>query len=184
MLFRSQWNRNLSAHDPAYFLSAEDLTIQAGLALQQDLALVSLLGIAHVERNGHHYVNGMAALPEAEQAAFLHAHPDLAQHGRAGTVGVVDGVVGRRAPTGDVQQGARGGALAALGEADRRAGGGRGDGATPEARDGGRAELSGRGGGRPGPGSPEGSVSFAQGSPRAGDGTPGPGFVVNGRSRR
>ena len=46
-----------------YFMIGEDLTIQAGLALQQDLALVSLLGLTHVERNGHHYVNGMAGLP-------------------------------------------------------------------------------------------------------------------------
>ena len=60
-----------------YFMSGEDLTIQAGLALQQDLALVSLLGIKHVERNGHHYVNGMAGLPDAEQNTFLAAHPDL-----------------------------------------------------------------------------------------------------------
>jgi hypothetical protein len=58
-------------------MSAEDLTIQAGIALQQDLALVSLLGITHVERNGHHYVDGMTALPEAEQQRFLDAHPDL-----------------------------------------------------------------------------------------------------------
>jgi Enolase C-terminal domain-like len=60
-----------------YLMSAEDLTIQAGLALQQDLALVSLLGVTHVERNGHHYVNGMADLPAAEQQAFLAAHGDL-----------------------------------------------------------------------------------------------------------
>jgi hypothetical protein len=60
-----------------YFMSAEDLTLQAGVAVQQDLALVNLLGITHVERNGHHYVNGMADLAEAEQAAFLAAHPDL-----------------------------------------------------------------------------------------------------------
>jgi hypothetical protein len=60
-----------------YFMSGEDLTVQAGLALQQDLALVSLLGITHVERNGHHYVNGMAGIPAHEQDAFLHAHPDL-----------------------------------------------------------------------------------------------------------
>jgi hypothetical protein len=60
-----------------YFMSGEDLTVQAGLAVQQDLALVSLLGISHVERNGHHYVNGMAGLPASEQDAFLHAHPDL-----------------------------------------------------------------------------------------------------------
>jgi hypothetical protein len=60
-----------------YFMSGEDLTLQAGLALQQDLALVALLGLKHVERNGHHYVNGMAGLPEGEQAGFLAAHPDL-----------------------------------------------------------------------------------------------------------
>jgi hypothetical protein len=59
------------------FLTGEDLTIQPGLALQQDLALVSLLGLSHVERNGHHYVNGMADLPPEEQQAFLAAHPDL-----------------------------------------------------------------------------------------------------------
>ena len=69
------WNREASGR--RHFLSAEDLTIQAGLALQQDLALVTLLGIEHVERNGHHYVNGMAALPRTEQDAFLAAHPDL-----------------------------------------------------------------------------------------------------------
>jgi len=68
---------NAEAAEARYFMSAEDLTIQPGLALQQDLALVSLLGISHVERNGHHYVNGMAGLPESEQQAFLAAHPDL-----------------------------------------------------------------------------------------------------------
>jgi hypothetical protein len=60
-----------------YFMSAEDLTTQAGLSVQQDLALVNLLGIRHVERNGHHYVNGMAAHSRAEQDAFLAAHPDV-----------------------------------------------------------------------------------------------------------
>jgi L-alanine-DL-glutamate epimerase-like enolase superfamily enzyme len=60
-----------------YFMTGEDLTIQAGLAIQQDVALVSLLGLTHLERNGHHYVNGMAGLPAHEQDAFLHAHPDL-----------------------------------------------------------------------------------------------------------
>jgi Enolase C-terminal domain-like len=69
------WNREEGAQ--RYFMSGEDLTVQAGLALQQDLALVSLLGIRHVERNGHHYVDGMAAAPQAEQSAFLAAHPDL-----------------------------------------------------------------------------------------------------------
>jgi hypothetical protein len=39
--------------------------------------VVSLLGLGHVERNGHHYVRGLAALPAGEQTAFLKAHPDL-----------------------------------------------------------------------------------------------------------
>lgn len=60
-----------------YFLSGEDLTLQPGLGLQQDLALVNLLGITHVERNGHHYVDGMRGRPPAEQQAFAQAHPDL-----------------------------------------------------------------------------------------------------------
>jgi L-alanine-DL-glutamate epimerase-like enolase superfamily enzyme len=72
-----------SAH--RYFMTAEDLTTQAGLAVQQDLALVNLLGMTHVERNGHHYVNGMADLPAGEQDAFLAAHPDLYER-KAGAV--------------------------------------------------------------------------------------------------
>jgi hypothetical protein len=60
-----------------YFISGEDLTCQAGLCVQQDLALVSLLGITHVERNGHHYARGMEAAPAAEQKEFAAAHGDL-----------------------------------------------------------------------------------------------------------
>lgn len=71
----AEWNREEGAG--RYFMSAEDLTTQAGLSVQQDLALVNLLGITHVERNGHHYVDGMAALPRGEQDAFLAAHPDV-----------------------------------------------------------------------------------------------------------
>jgi Enolase C-terminal domain-like len=71
---------NAEAGGERYFMSGEDLTTQAGLAVQQDLALVNLLGLTHVERNGHHYVNGMAALPRHEQDAFLAAHPDLYEH--------------------------------------------------------------------------------------------------------
>ena len=66
-----------AAWGKGYFMSGEDLTIQAGLALQQDLALVSVLGLRHVERNGHHYVNGMAGLPADEQERFLKSHADL-----------------------------------------------------------------------------------------------------------
>ena len=77
-LYKSLINRARCAQwGDGYFMSGEDLTIQAGLALQQDTALVSLLGLTHLERNGHHYVNGMAGLPQSEQDAFLAAHPDL-----------------------------------------------------------------------------------------------------------
>jgi hypothetical protein len=51
----AHWNRE--AGTARYFMSAEDLTTQAGLAVQQDLALVNLLGITHVERDGHHCAN-------------------------------------------------------------------------------------------------------------------------------
>ncbi len=67
------WNRN----GGDYFMTGEDLTCQAGLSVQQDLALVAALGLDHVERNGHHYVRGMAGAPAAEQEAFARAHPDL-----------------------------------------------------------------------------------------------------------
>ncbi|MBY5398813.1 mandelate racemase [Rhizobium leguminosarum] len=69
---------------PGLFLSGEDLTCQAGLAVQQDLALVSLLGLSHVERNGHHYVAGMQGAPQAEKARFAAAHPDLYEQGGDG----------------------------------------------------------------------------------------------------
>ena len=77
-LYKSIINAARCAHwGQGYFMSAEDLTTQAGVSVQQDLALVNLLGIRHVERNGHHYVNGMSGIPEGEQAAFLAAHPDI-----------------------------------------------------------------------------------------------------------
>ena len=59
------------------FLSAEDLSNLPVVPLQADLAAVALLGISHVERNGHHYFRGLGHLPEAEKTAALAAHPDL-----------------------------------------------------------------------------------------------------------
>jgi hypothetical protein len=60
-----------------YFMSAEDLTTLAGVCVQQDLALVAFLGLPHVERNGHHFVDGFAGRPKAEAYRFLEAHPRL-----------------------------------------------------------------------------------------------------------
>ena len=70
-----QWNAEGSGKH--FFMSGEDLTVQAGLSIQQDLALVNLLGITHVERNGHHYVNGLASCSKQEQTDFLQSHGDL-----------------------------------------------------------------------------------------------------------
>lgn len=60
-----------------YFMSGEDLVVQAGVALQQDLCLATLIGCTHLERNGHHYVNGLAAYSPDEQEAFRAAYPDM-----------------------------------------------------------------------------------------------------------
>jgi hypothetical protein len=74
----SLWN---SSGNENNFLSGEDLTMQAGLAVQQDLALAGVLGLSHVERNGHHYVDGFAGqgAAVAEGQRFLSAHPHLYQ---------------------------------------------------------------------------------------------------------
>jgi hypothetical protein len=66
-----------SAGGEKFFVAGEDLTCQAGLAVQQDLALGALIGVTHAERNGHHYVDGFGDTPAAEAQAFLAAHPDL-----------------------------------------------------------------------------------------------------------
>ena len=68
---------NGAAEGEKFFIAGEDLTCQAGLGVQQDLALGALIGVSHAERNGHHYVDGFADTPAAEAQAFLAAHPDL-----------------------------------------------------------------------------------------------------------
>lgn len=67
-----------------YFMSAEDLTCQPGISLQQDLALVNLLGLTHVERNAHHFIDGFSG-STSEAQAFLAGHPDL-YHSQNGKV--------------------------------------------------------------------------------------------------
>ncbi|MFG1203461.1 mandelate racemase [Xanthobacter aminoxidans] len=86
---------NAELGESRFFLSAEDLCTWAGISTQQDLALVSLLGLTHVERNGHHYLDGMSFAPEDEQAAFLAAHPDLYHQpsGRPVRLAITDGDV-------------------------------------------------------------------------------------------
>jgi len=60
-----------------FFMSGEDLTTLPGISLQQDLALAALLGLTHVEKNAHHFIDGMRHRPQVEQRHFAQAHPDL-----------------------------------------------------------------------------------------------------------
>jgi hypothetical protein len=66
-----------SAGGEKFLITGEDLTCQAGLGVQQDLALGAFIGVTHAERNGHHYVDGFAGVPDKEAEAFLAVHPDL-----------------------------------------------------------------------------------------------------------
>jgi hypothetical protein len=76
-IYRSLCNAHRIAQDPRLLLSGEDLTCQAGLAVQQDTLLAASLGVRHIERNGHHYVDGFGTAPAEEAQAFASAHPSL-----------------------------------------------------------------------------------------------------------
>jgi hypothetical protein len=58
-------------------LSAEDLTNVGPVALIEDLAVVATLGLAHVERNGHHYFRGLSMFPQPIQDGVIRHHGDL-----------------------------------------------------------------------------------------------------------
>lgn len=73
-LYRSLRHAARVARQPGLVLSGEDLTCQAGLAVQQDTLLAASLGVAHIERNGHHYVDGFGAMPVDEAQAWADAH--------------------------------------------------------------------------------------------------------------
>lgn len=82
-IYRSLHSAARVARDPRLLLSGEDLTCQAGLAVQQDTLLAASLGVSHIERNGHHYVDGFGSAPAAEADAFAAAHPGF--YSRAGS---------------------------------------------------------------------------------------------------
>jgi hypothetical protein len=68
--------RRMQPETPLH-LSAEDLTNLGPVALLQDLAVVATLGIAHAERNGHHYFAGLSQFPASVQGEILRRHGDL-----------------------------------------------------------------------------------------------------------
>ena len=65
-------------------MTGEDLCNIGPVALQQDLAVMSALGISSVERNGHHYHAGLSQFPPAVQKLVLTRHPDHYQSASAG----------------------------------------------------------------------------------------------------
>ena len=87
-IFKSFLNRSLverwnARHKPgaALFMTGEDLTTLPLIPLQQDLATVRALGITHVERNGHHYVKGLAHCSRRERQQATRLHRDLYRGG-------------------------------------------------------------------------------------------------------
>ena len=61
----------------ATMLSGEDLTIVAPWSQAQDLAAAAAIGVIDVERNGHHYAEGLSAFPAAIADAALAAYPSM-----------------------------------------------------------------------------------------------------------
>lgn len=87
-IFKSFLNRSLVEKlsrrrkpGAALFMTAEDLTTLPVIPLQQDLATVRALGINHVERNGHHYVRGLAHCSRRERYQATRLHRDLYRGG-------------------------------------------------------------------------------------------------------
>ena len=58
-------------------MSGEDLCNVGPVAVIQDLAVMAILGIQSVERNGHHYMAGLSQFPKRTQNQILSAHPEL-----------------------------------------------------------------------------------------------------------
>ena len=71
------WLANDRGRRHEFTMTGEDLCTVGIVPLQADLCLAATLGLAHVERNGHHYHPGLSYLPDTERRAALAAHRDL-----------------------------------------------------------------------------------------------------------
>lgn len=76
-------------------LSGEDLANVGPVSMLQDLAMMSALGIPHVERNGHHYFRGLSMYPEELQTEALRCQPGFYRHHELGfpTLDVQNGMI-------------------------------------------------------------------------------------------
>jgi hypothetical protein len=79
-------------------LTAEDLSTLPPLTAPQDLVVAAVMGLTHIERNGHHYFGRLAPIDTGLEGALLEAHPDLYER-------QPDGAVRLRIEGGDVQLG-------------------------------------------------------------------------------
>jgi L-alanine-DL-glutamate epimerase-like enolase superfamily enzyme len=77
-------NAALIRSQPHLLLSGEDLSTTGPVALLQDLSMMAALGIAHVERNGHHYFKGLSAHPQPLQQLLLQRHSPLFEQNAQG----------------------------------------------------------------------------------------------------
>ncbi len=93
-------------------MSGEDLSNVGPLALPQDLAVQAALGNASVERNGHHYFNGLQEWPAAIAAQVVAKYPDL--YAAAAGSGAWIQISAGQLRCGDVNRHAFGGALIGL----------------------------------------------------------------------
>jgi hypothetical protein len=89
-------------HGGGFLLTGEDLANIPVVPLQQDLATLSLLGLEHAERNGHHYFHGLDHLSEKERADCLSRHGDLYEpFGASGKLCIRDGRINLASLLGD-----------------------------------------------------------------------------------
>ena len=70
-------HRNAIENTDRYQMSGEDLVNIGPVALLQDLAVQAAIGNATVERNGHHYYQGLTAFPKSISDSVLDSHADL-----------------------------------------------------------------------------------------------------------
>ena len=77
------WLANDRGRRSDFLMTGEDLCSVGIIPTQADLCLAATLGLAHVERNGHHFHPGLSYLPPSQREAALAAHPDFyaRQHG-------------------------------------------------------------------------------------------------------
>jgi hypothetical protein len=84
-------------HGSGFTLTGEDLSNQPIVALQQDLCTLSVLGVPHAERNGHHYCGTLDHVSSSELNTCLVTHGALYESfGKSARLRIRDGAVDLR----------------------------------------------------------------------------------------